>query len=40
MARQLKSTSSIRVDKKYAKSDESRELFPFPNRDILIDGER
>jgi hypothetical protein len=34
MARQLKSTSSIKVDKKYAKSDESRELFPFPNRDI------
>lgn len=34
MARNYKSTSSIRVDNRYKQSDESKELFPFPNRDM------
>lgn len=32
--RKYKSTPSIRVDNKYRQSDESKELFPFPDRDI------
>jgi len=34
MARNYKSTPSIRVDNRYNQTDQSKEFFPFPNRDM------
>jgi hypothetical protein len=34
MAKKYKSTPSIRVDNRYKQDEESKELFPFPNRDM------